>query len=155
MITELELCSRLSACLSGLELSSRDFSTSYKFVVKIESKTHGNYRKTRQRCKDTEVQVPPAQSLPALRPPPCLPPEVRRVPSLLPQSRPQGRNSGRSQVQLVILILRSFGCALPPETSFGLPLRMQQSGSIISISKRHSRWFSQRYCERTGNEGEE
>src|SRR6202044_612504 len=69
--------------------------------LKIESKKHGNHCKARQRRKETEVQIPPAQPLPALRPPPSLPPEVRCLPSLLPLARSQGRNSGRSQVKLV------------------------------------------------------
>jgi hypothetical protein len=71
------------------------------FATKIESKQHGNYSKARQRRKETEVQVSPAQPLPALRSSSRVPSQVRRMPSLLPFARPQGRNSGRRQVELV------------------------------------------------------
>ena len=68
---------------------------------RIESKHYGNYCKTRQRRKEAEVQVPPAQPLPALRPPPRVSAQVRGLPSLLPRPCAQGRDSGRRQVKLV------------------------------------------------------
>ena len=66
--------------------------------VREKDTDYGNHCKARQRRKEAEVQVPPAQPLPALRSSARVPPQVRRLPSLLPFSGAQGRNPGRREV---------------------------------------------------------
>src|SRR5258708_34812187 len=100
MTTVPALCSRALECPSASEHKEKQPDL-LQFAAKIESKKNGNHRKTRQRRKETEVQVSPAQPLPALRSSSRVPSQVRRLPSLLPFARPQGRNSGRRQVELV------------------------------------------------------
>ena len=62
---------------------------------------YGNDRKDRERTQDAEVQGPPAQPLPPVRPAARLHAEVRAVPPVLPQAGARGRRHGRDEEQLV------------------------------------------------------
>src|SRR5271163_1611436 len=85
---------------SGSFVFGRKIPEDPKFRVRMRV-NYVNHSKTRQRCEDPEVQVPPAQPLPALRPSARVPAQVRCLPSLLPLARAEGRDSGRRHVELV------------------------------------------------------
>ena len=103
MTTEPALCSRDLVCPSASERNQNVAGPiGLKQVCSQDrEQKHGNYRKARQRRKEAEIQIPPAQPLPALRPSPRVSAQVRDLPSLLPGPRAQGRDSGRCKVKLV------------------------------------------------------
>src|SRR6266850_3456162 len=62
---------------------------------------NGNDRKDRQGSQDAQVQDPPAQPLPAVRPAARLHAEVRDVPPLLPEAGARRRCDGCDEELLV------------------------------------------------------
>src|SRR5687767_6067644 len=66
---------------------------------------HGHYSKNREGTEESEIQGPPAEPLPPVRPPARVSPQVCPVPALLPQAGAARRRCGSDEEQLVGIVV--------------------------------------------------